>query len=149
MAQKKLNYEEIAESLLNAYSENEVIPNSVIDVRLNIKELKYRDFNGQEEFIEALKCQQFERLRKIESLRDVLLEKYGKRFINSIGKGYYIPDPKSQIEYSISSSEQKIKKVASKNERFILAAMGHVNDIDVKRKANNKIANLAMIKQLS
>lgn len=149
MEQEKLNYKKIAIMILETYSENQVITKKELEGLLDYEHIDIKDYKNNYDYQEAAKQKQFEWLRKVEALRNEFLETHGLRLITAIGDGYYIPDAKKQIEYSIEDSKRKVYKAAKRNELYISSALRRTTDLDLKRRANNKIASLSMIQGLA
>ena len=128
------------------FAEGELIPHEWIKDKLGLKELRYEDFANQEDFIEALKSQQFTYMSCIESLKCELLKERQICIRNVRGDGYEIIPSQDQTRYGYDEFIKDVNK-AMREAKAIMNNVANVN-AEQQAKDNDLRAKFAMLIQM-
>lgn len=138
----------LMDKLVANYKPGELIPHENLKNLFLIKEPVFKDFDSQEEFLEAVKLLQFEYMTMIDKLRWDILENY-KLYLRSIkGDGYSFLPANEQTDFAKKQTMESIRKemasgvMIMKNLRF--------EDInpDERRKNADELAKLGQLHQI-
>lgn len=136
----------IASEVSRLFSDGDLISHEWLKKKFCIKKLDANDFESSDDFLEAVKLQQFEYMSLVENLRDMLIQDFNVCIKNVVGEGYSIIPPKEQTKYGFDLLTKEI----SKTFRDCNKIMNNVRNVtfDQQSKDNDLRAKAAMMAML-
>lgn len=135
------------------FADGTLIKHEWLKQKFGLKPLLFADYNDDiEEYVEALKMQQYAYMDLIDELRQQLLEQEKYYIRNIRGEGYMIVPPSEQVEYGYDEFRKDIRKAINwcsavmSNTRFTGGAQA-AKDRDLKAKFDSIRQHLQSIKK--
>lgn len=134
------------------FAPGEVISHEWFKKKFHLKELKFKDYNNEEAFIEAIKEKQFDYMFLIDTLRCQLLEKRKGYLKNIYKEGYSLLPAHQQVSYGYDKFLKTIKGSIKKTDMILkyvppVSAEQRVKDNDIRARFSTIKQMLAGIKK--
>lgn len=134
------------------FAPGEVISHEWLKKKFHLKELKFKDYNHEETFIEAIKEKQFDYMFLIDTLRCQLLEKRKGYLKNIYKEEYSLLPAHQQVSYGYDKFLKTIKGGIKKTDMILkyvppVSAEQQVKDNDIRARFSTIKQILAGIKK--
>lgn len=139
-------WQTLLNKLATEYKDGKTIPHEWLRRQFGLESLKYEDFENQEDFIEALKQQQFSYMSLCELLRTQLLKNESLYMKTVIGAGFRILKSEEQTRYGYDEFIRDVKKAIRQADMI----MTHVRPVPFEQKAKDDDirAKTSILKQM-
>ena len=137
---------DLQSEIINRFAPGDTIAHEWLKSKFNFKNLKFRDFDNEFEFIKAVQLQQFAYMSLIDSLRWELLENNKVYLRNIRGDGYTILPPSEQCMFAYDKALDQIKKEIK--EADLIMSNTIMVGFEQQSKDNDLRARWSMLKQL-
>lgn len=128
-----------------------VVTHSEIMSLAEIELPKYKDYDNQEDFMEAIKLHQFRYMQFIDGsdgVRERLLENHKRYIKNERGVGYYILPPVEQINHGITRTKNGVYRKIKQGTNIIINTQFSIVGLNDKKKAHDSMAAWSMAKEM-
>lgn len=143
---KSQGWFDLVNEIATKFGEGELIPHEWLFDKFGLKQLRFENFPNQDEFLEAVKSQQFTYMTSVDRLRCELLNEMQICIRNVRGDGYEIVPASDQTQYGYDGFIKDMKKAM----RSARAIMNNVASVDAEQQAkdNDLRAKFAHIEQM-
>lgn len=143
---KSQGWFDLVNEIATKFGEGELIPHEWLFDKFGLKQLRFENFPNQDEFLEAVKSQQFTYMTSVDRLRCELLNEMQICIRNVRGDGYEIIPASDQTQYGYDGFIKDMKKAM----RSARAIMNNVASVDAEQQAkdNDLRAKFAHIEQM-
>lgn len=137
--------------IVSTFTPGELISHEWLQNKFHLKELKFKDFEDEEAFIEAFKEYQFDYMFLIDTLRCQLLEGRKGYLKNVHGEGHIILPPNEQVSYGYNKFIKTVKSGIKKTDVIMknvppVSATQQAIDNDIRARYSTLKQMLAGIK---
>ena len=133
-------------TIASDYADGKLIPHEWLRRKFGLENLRMKDFDNTEDFIEAIQMQQFSYMTLVDTLRWKLLEDQKIYIKNIRGDGYQIVQPTEQVQYGYDQFLRDFKK-AVKDANLIMQNVKSVPS-EQQKKDNDLRAKCALLGQM-
>lgn len=136
----------LKKEITSTFLPGELISHEWLQKKFHLKELKFKDYENEDAFIDAFKKYQFDYMFLIDTLRWQLLEEYKGYLKNVHGEGHIILPSNEQVKYGYDKFIQTVKGGIKKTD----VIMKYVPPVPASQQAvdNDIRARYSMLKQM-
>ena len=139
-------WEQLIDEIVETYLPNDLLPHKKLSEIFYLPDPVYNDYASQDEFMQAVKLQQFEYMTLVDKLRWDILKKHKLYLQNVRGDGYSFVAPGEQTDFA---KDQAMEKITKHTRRGLLILKNiRFNDLSADQRRHNS-DELAKIGQLS
>lgn len=136
----------LLDEIQNKFNPGDLIPHEWLKHKFTLEKLRYEDFEGTDDFVQAIQMQQFAYMTLIDSLRWQLLEERSAYLKNIRGDGYTVLPPPEQTKYGYDEFMKTVKSAIKQADLI----MNNVLSVPIEQQAkdNDLRARCSMLKQM-
>lgn len=128
------------------HSDGTLIPHEWLREKFGLKKLCFDDYDTTDDFLEAVKLQQFAYMSLVDKLRWQLLENEKLYIRNVRGDGYIVVNPKDQTQYGYNEFIKTVKQAIRESDMI----MSNVRPVSAEQqyRDNDLRAKCSILKQM-
>lgn len=141
-------WEVLIDNIVETYFPNDLISHKRLSEIFYLPDPVYKDYASQDEFMEAVKLQQFEYMTLVDKLRWDILKQHKLYLQNVRGDGYSFVPPGDQTDFAKCQTMEKITKHNRRGMLILKNIRYNALSADQRRHNSDEVAKLGQLSQM-